>query len=334
MRLLTHRCLLSGLLLLTSSVASSLCGAEAKPKHPRVDLSNGVVDMALYLPDPVKGYYRGSRFDWSGVIASLRFKGHEYFGEWQNVGDPTVHDRICGPVESFQTDGIDWGYVEAKAGEGFVKIGVGVLEKPKEPRFRWNGTYTLRDPGTWAVKRARDTIEFKHTLKGPRGFGYVYTKTITLTGKPPGFTIEHVLQNTGSAVIETSQYNHNFFVFDGQPSGPDFFLRFPFKLKATRDLKGLLRITDGEELTYAKTLTDENIFTGLEGFGTDEKDHEIVIENRKTKTGVKIIVDRPLYRLNFWTIRTTVCPENYILLRIAPGAREKWTSTYIVYTLD
>ena len=68
-------------------------------EHPTASFSNGVVDSSVYLPDPVNGYYRGTRFDWSGAIYSLRCGGHEYFGEWQKSEDPYLHDGITGPVE-------------------------------------------------------------------------------------------------------------------------------------------------------------------------------------------------------------------------------------------
>ena len=49
------------------------------------------------------GYYRGTRFDWSGAIASLTWNGHEYFGQWFDRYDPKIHDAITGPVEEFLT---------------------------------------------------------------------------------------------------------------------------------------------------------------------------------------------------------------------------------------
>ncbi len=56
---------------------------------PRADISNGLIQARLYLPDSKQGYYRGTRFDWSGVIASLRYKGHQYFGQWFDTYNPT-----------------------------------------------------------------------------------------------------------------------------------------------------------------------------------------------------------------------------------------------------
>ena len=54
--------------------------------------------------------------------------------------------------------------------------------------------------------------------------------------------IDHVLENTGLLAIETEVYNHNFFVIDGQPTGPDFVVRFPFEPRADKDLKGFAEV--------------------------------------------------------------------------------------------
>ncbi len=90
-----------GLCLLTSLGLAS--GAD----NPRADISNGLVRASVYLPDPERGYYRGSRFDWSGVIASLEYKGHNFFGVWFPHYAPTLHDAVTGPVEEFRSGGGD-----------------------------------------------------------------------------------------------------------------------------------------------------------------------------------------------------------------------------------
>jgi hypothetical protein len=71
---------------------------------PEAETSNGFVPAKLYLPNPEHGYYRGARFDWSGVLESLEYKGHNYFGKWFYRYDPTLHDVITGPVEKFRSD--------------------------------------------------------------------------------------------------------------------------------------------------------------------------------------------------------------------------------------
>ena len=43
--------------------------------------------------------------------------------------------------------------------------------------------------------------------------------------------------------------------------------------------------------------------------------------------------DRPLTRIFFWSIRTAVCPEANIGMKIEPGKDYSWSMTYDFYTL-
>lgn len=308
-------------------------GAVAAAEFPQAEISNGQIQAKLYLPDPERGYYRGTRFEWSGMIHSLQYKGHEYFGVWFDKYDPKLHDAITGPVEEFRTNNAGLGYDEAKPGGAFIRIGVGVVRKPEEPQYRAFNTYEIVDPGRWRVRPGKDRVEFTHELSDASGYAYLYKKVVRLEKGKPEMVIEHTLKNTGRRPIETAQYNHNFFVMDGQPTGPDFSVKFPFTLKALADFKGLAE-TRGGELVYLKTLERrQSVFSELKGYGASASDYDIRIENRKTGAGVRIVGDRPLVKLVFWSIRTTLCPEPYIDMRVEPGRETKWRIRYEFYTL-
>ena len=75
----------------------------AAPQFPQAEISSSSIRATVLLPDAKSGYYRGTRFDWSGVISSLKWNGHEYFGQWFDRYDPKIHDAIAGPVEEFLT---------------------------------------------------------------------------------------------------------------------------------------------------------------------------------------------------------------------------------------
>jgi hypothetical protein len=302
--------------------------------YPKAGIDNGIIKAGLYLPDAVKGSYRATRFDWSGIIYSLEFKGHQYLGMWYPKHDPLVHDAITGPAESFDTDGAGLGYAEAQAGGQFIRIGVGVVEKPEERAFSAFNTYKVLDPGKWKVSQGKNWIEFQQTLTSKIGYAYVYTKRITLVEGKPEMVIAHSLKNTGNQMISTTQYNHNFFVMDGKMSGPGITLKFPFALKVVTDFKGMLE-AKGRELAFLKDLTgNQSAQSLIQGYGPTAKDHEIVIENKIAGTGVKITGDRPIVRFNFWTRKETVCPEPYIQITIPSGKTEKWETRYQFYTLN
>ena len=108
-------------------VSAALCvfGAlsAAQTSFPQTEISNGRIHAKIYLPDAESGYYRATRFDWSGVISSLEWGGHTYFGQWFQRHDPKNHDAITGPVEEFTS----LGYQDARPGESFIRIGVGAV---------------------------------------------------------------------------------------------------------------------------------------------------------------------------------------------------------------
>jgi hypothetical protein len=300
---------------------------------PQAEISNGTLRAKLYLPDPAKGYYRATRFDWSGQIESLQFRGHNYFGQWFDTYDPRLHDSILGPVEEFLSDGIGLGYNDVKPGESFVKIGVGAIRKPEEKAFQQFHTYEITDPGKWTVRQFPDRVEFTQELRDTAGYAYLYKKTVRLTKGKPQLVLEHSLKNTGAKPIETSVYEHNFYVIDGQPAGPDFTVKFPFAVHAAADLKGLAEAR-GNQFTYLKELEKgQSVYTQLQGFGDMPVDYDIRVENSAARAGVRQTSDRPLAKLVFWSIRTTVCPEAYIDMKIAPGKEFTWRIVYDFYTL-
>jgi hypothetical protein len=310
---------------------SSITPAAAE--YPQADISSESIHARLYLPDPVKGYYRGTRFDWSGIIASLEFQGHSYFGRWYEHHDPSVHDAITGPVEEFDPQSGGPGYHDANAGGSFVRMGVGILRKPDETTYRRYGTYEILNPGIWTIRPQNDSIEFVHELADNSGYACVYRKVVRLAGGQPELVLEHSLRNTGRRSIETTQYNHNFFVIDEQPTGPDFLIEFPFALRASEDLKGLAEVR-GRQLVFLRGLQKgESILTSLEGFGKNASEHSFAVENRSTGAGVRIQGDTPLSKLIFWCIKTTFCPEPYIDIQLEPGDELRWRIAYHFYTV-
>src|SRR5262249_45903587 len=142
------------------------------------------------------------------------------------------------------------GYDEAKPGETFMRIGAGVVRKPDEPAYQRFHTYDIVDRGKWKIEKHKDRVDYTHELQGA-GYAYRYRKTLRLEND--SLVLDHVLKNTGLKTITPSVYQHNFFMLDAQPTGPEFVVRFPFSLRAMADLKGLAEIRD-KELVFDREL--------------------------------------------------------------------------------
>jgi hypothetical protein len=295
--------------------------------QPEAGISNGIIHARIYLPDSVNGYYRSTRFDWSGVMPSLEYKGHSYFGQWFPKYSPTINDAIMGPVESFSP----LGYAEASAGGSFTEIGVGTLVRPDSAAYSPFRYYPIRDAGVWRVKRWKTGIEFRHTLSG-----YVYTKTVRLVNGKPELVIAHRLRNTGSRPIETDVFDHNFFVTDSQTVAPGIGLRFSFPLVAEQ-ARGLgeLAAIRGDSISILRPFAArESVYAVLHGYGNTAADYDIRLEDRITGAAVRIRADRPFSKLVYWGSVKTLCPEPYIHVSVAPGETFTWTLYYDFYTVN
>lgn len=295
---------------------------------PQTNISNGEIDATIYLPDPNTGYYRGVRFDWSGVVPRLRFKGHDYFGKWFKTYDSKSHDAIMGPVEAFDP----LGYQDAQVLGLFTKVGVGVLEKRESTDYHFSKAYKIRDGGEWEIAKDKDEVSFTHTLN-TGDYPYIYIKTIRLENNK--MIIEHELTNTGKNGIDTKVYNHNFFVIDNDPIGPGYSIELAFDI--TGDTSGLRQfaVADGNKIRYVKPLGEKDYqYVGdMVGFGSTFDEYLFRIENRNTGAGVKFSCDRPLSKLVFWSMNKTLCPEPYIDIKVEPGKSFTWTIVYEFYTL-
>jgi hypothetical protein len=305
-----------------------LIGAE---DYPSVNLKTDKLKFTLYEADAKEGFYRGTRFDHACVFGNVEFAGHKIFGPWKDTHDPTNHDDILGPCDEF---GIEkpLGYNEAKAGETFLKIGVGELEKPKEEKYEFWKKYKVVKPLQWKHDRPRGDLpaEWWKTEQAANGYGYTFTKRL-FSRTSASIDLSYQLKNTGEKRLTTTFYNHNFFNVDGDPIGPNYSFAFPYEPKANEP-KG--KFTDLVELKD-KQFRFKDKLTGGDGSvlltGFDLKDEkQRWFEMRHAPSGVRVKVEHsyPLAKLNVWGMQTTICPEPFLSIDLKPGETKEWTITY------
>jgi len=297
---------------------------QPKMEFPQIVISNDALKLTIYLPDAEKGRYRGARFDWSGMIARAEFGGRTVFGPFRAKNDPAGHDtNVSGPAEEFDMDSPP-GYADAKPGEPFMKIGVGLLERGKEAKYGFPLPYKIAKAGEWKVTSGKDWVEFRQDLAcGP--WAYAYTKRIGLAAGGAGFTLAHTLRNTGTKPLDTTTYCHNFTLIDDDPVGPDYRVTFPFDLVA-KAARGTFE-SKGREIAFPEEVKG-SVWVAFET-GTGKAEYnQVTVENRRTGTGVKIVGDRPVAEWRFYAEKTAACPEPFLRIQAAPGAEEKWQTQY------
>ncbi len=308
-----------------------MIGAAQEGKFPESQISNGILGAHFYLPDLNKGYYRATRFDWSGLITNLDFKGHQFYGQWYEKYDPQIHDVVMGPVEEFG----QVGYTDVKPGGIFIKIGVGALQKPDESAYSSFKLYKITNPGKWKIKTKSGQVQFVHQIKEGE-YSYEYDKTISLVKGKAELVIQHSLKNTGIKTIETTVYNHNFVMIDHLLTGPGYVVRFPSSVTAEgRGFNDIAKI-EGKQMTFLREVSkSESLYSGaMQGLSNDRSSYDFRVENLKARAGVHITADQPVFKLAFWSNTTTVCPEPFIQIKIEPGKEFKWEIRYEFYTID
>jgi hypothetical protein len=300
-----------------------------------LDISNGLITTRVAPPDLTRGFYRGTRFDQAGVVTSLIFKGRDFYGPWFDRVAPEVLDyaydaqgrvvggpdsATSGPVEEFAP--LDF---EAKSGT-FVKIGVGVLRQPDAQPYDHYRHYKIEDAGKRATKITRDCVTFTQTLSS-NGIAYVYEKTLRLVPGKPQLVIEHRLKNTGSKPITTTVYDHNFLRL--KPSNASVRVTFPFPITAASPPPADLVRIDGGTLTYLRPMKNkERISFLITGFGDDAKDYDFRVQDTASGAGIHVRGDRPLTRLNIFSIDKVQSVEPYIAITLERGEEIRWRYTY------
>lgn len=330
---------------------------ENEPQHDPVDrvdisallanapsamISNGQIEATVLLPDAQTGFYRGTRFDWSGLISSLTVHGQPIYGTWFDQIAPNVFDfvtfkgkivsgpntAVLGPVDAYDPSGPE-SWAVAAPGEGFLKIGVGLLRKPEGgAAYSSYKTYDIIDGGNWTTHCAKDHVTFEQVVQSTDGlYGYVYKKTLRLVAGQPELLIEHSLQNTGHKALKTTSFNHNFFTLAGDPSADGLMLKTPFEIISSRRLTDVANVK-GNQLTFERVLNPEEVLsTPITGFETTPSNYDFTLSNR-SGAGYRVQSDRPLSALTLWSIKSTVSVEPFITLEIDSAAAETWTFHY------
>lgn len=282
-----------------------------------LEIKNNTLKITLHAPDCEKGYYRGTRFDWAGVFASIEYNGCNYVEEWFEGYSPVRHDAVCGPAEEFSPIGLD----EVAPGEPFLKIGVGMLEKMEGEYDRFK-LHKIVNPGVRTEEVTEDSIIQGHVLESEEGFAYEYFKIVRLTG-PDSFSISHRLANTGTRPLKGDVYNHNFFTLGLLQTGPDRQLDFPFKPEGDwRAEYSEVGFTE-TGIRFARTLNKgESVFTGNlheAGKGMTGSPNAFVLKDAHTCRGVSAECSLPMTKAVFWAYHLIACIEPYIDFNVAPG---------------
>jgi len=312
------------LLLITTFTASS---QHEKNEEMTRTLKNKDIEIQIDMP---LANYNFSRFDWTGKIVSVKYKDIYISGrEKQNDEDETKSGR--GFYNEFGIDAAI-GFDEAKEGEWFHKIGVGLLKK-EGGDYLFSRNYEIK-PAEFNVVANPDKINLSCKSPSVNGYSYELRKEIVLTES--GFVINYYLKNTGEKTIITTEYDHNFIAINKELVSGDYLLKFPFSIRpelfnATVNPEGKV-VIGNKEISFNGTPEEQFFFSNISGNKSVEASWELV--NAKSKIGIRETGNFKTNKVNVWGWTHVISPELFFDINIKPGEEIEWSRTYDIFELN
>lgn len=254
----------------------------------------------------------GPRFDSTASVASVSTPAHTYLAE-------------AGLADEFGLEGVGvLGYREASLGGSFIKIGVGLLKRDVETKYRFQHSYPVVRRFPVKVEATDASVQMTQVSEPFSGYQYRYEKTYRPAGSR-GLVIEYVLTNLGSKRFSFEHYNHNFFAFDGEGGSENYTVTAAFSWPAEP--------AAGWRLDGRKRLVLSSQLTGLSGvyWGVPVEiaasQHRLILQHRK---GIAVVItgDSDATRFAIWADGGAICPELFIHRELSPGDTARWTRTY------
>lgn len=291
-----------------------------------ITLQNQNLAIQIDLPHE---QYQFSRFDWTGKISNLRFKGIPIAGVelYNQPEDPIVGKGF------YNEFGIDMpiGFDEADEGDWFHKIGIGLLRKAGDT-YQFHRAYEIQ-PAQFDTQLGESHLHISCQSPSYNGYAYLLKKKIIL--QDSGFAIEYFLKNQGDKKIITNEYNHNFLTIDNLSMGEDYVLTFPFEIQTKKmgemvNPEGLINIGQ-QALAFVGTPEKQFFFSNLTGGAPVPATW--TLENLRRKIAISESGDFHTRSINVWGWRHVISPELFISIELEPGKIMQWTRSYQVYEL-
>ena len=290
-------------------------------------LKSNSLKVAIDLP---LENYKGSRFDWSGKISSIRFK---------DLPLTTIEDTSSKDV-NFLGKGLynefgitnPVGYNETPMGGWFHKIGVGLLKKEhKDYLFHRNH---LIKPARFDIAYEDRKIKIICKSELINGYSYILKKEITVSEN--SFTINYSLHNTGEKKIITDEYVHNFMAINNALIGEDYTLKFPFQINPSlfdETVNSENKVEIGlDNVTFNKTPEKQFFFSNLTG--GKELQAEWMLTNLKNGVGIKEIGNFKTNKINLWGWGHVISPELFFKISVDPKKTIEWSRKFNVFKIN
>lgn len=180
--------------------------------------------------DRLKVYFRiedgmpsHTRFERMGVMEKIELDGRHTFCTKEQLNPKFRSSLGVGLIGEYVWDGLA---EEAKKGEQFPKLGVGLLTQKKNHRkYYFIEKYEV-EPYEMSYNISGNKAEFVIEPKECMGIAARLKKTVIVEGNV--VTAHMSVENVGSRTIDAFEYQHNFVNIDDIKVGPGYRLELPF----------------------------------------------------------------------------------------------------------
>ena len=273
--------------------------------------------------------YQFSRFDWTGKIAEVKFKGVEV-----STDERITNQKDASFGKGFYNEfGIDsaLGFDEAEIGGWFHKIGVGTLKK-EGSKYLFSRNYKIK-PAEFKLNNELNRVLIECIGPLVNGYSYQLKKIIEITEN--GFTINYRLQNTGEKEIITDEYTHNFLGINNALISNDHQLKFPFELQPKlfdETVNPEQKVTIGKtNIQFQGTPKEPFFFSNLTGGESEDAGWTLV--NRKSKIGVRETGDFKTSKVNLWGCEHVISPELFYKIKLKAGEATSWSRIFTFFKI-
>ena len=275
--------------------------------------------------------YSGTRFDWTNFITQVTLdKTHTFC-----VPESLTPGQGSGGIGLCNEFGIEEpiGYDDARPGESFPKLGIGLLARPDDAPYNFFRPYEIVAPFPIHVTAHTTQATFTIEPLECRGYAVRLTKTVTVEGA--GLTVAYALENVGEKPVVTTEYIHNFMRIDEHAIGPDYRLRMPYTIEFAAQegpfaerLAQMMAILDVQGGDLRCKVTPEHPFYCRPlGFAkTDAAQWELIHE--PTGVGLREYDDFAPARVAVWGTMHVISAEVFVPVNVQPGATQRWTRRY------
>lgn len=290
-------------------------------------IENETLQIQIDLPEE---NYKGSRFDWTGKIAAVYYKGIPI----------STTEQISGEKENelgkgfYNEFGIEMavGFDEITEGEYFHKIGIGLVKK-KGGKYEFYKNYEIK-PAEFKVTEGDNELIIECISEEHMGYAYYLRKEIEL--KDDQFIIHYKLTNTGEKTIRTNEYAHNFLAIDNDLMGSNYSLHFLFDIKP-KLFWGNVNPEEKVEIkekyfTFDGTPEEQFFFGNVSGSREVKAYWELI--NTESKIGISETGSFKTSKVNIWGWKHVISPELFFEINLEKGKTLKWSRTYRIFEVE